>query len=76
MTNAEKGKMLSEAHVDWQLRLLRPLLISYFEHGFKHGIEECAETPQDEQNVPVSPREEGNAYQGEGSEKKRIYEYG
>jgi hypothetical protein len=65
MTHAERGKMLAEAHVDWQLYLLRPLLVSYFEHGFKHGIEECAETPQEQQNVPVSPREGGKAYQGE-----------
>jgi len=30
----------AEDHVDWQLALLRPLLISYFLHGKKHGREE------------------------------------
>lgn len=33
------AKSLAEAHVDWQLTILRPLLISYFEHGFKHGVD-------------------------------------
>lgn len=31
---------LAEDHVDWFLAAIRPLLISYFEHGYKHGREE------------------------------------
>jgi hypothetical protein len=56
----------AEDHVDWQLKILRPILVSYFNHGYKHGRDD-AKTPQGEQNAPVSPREGGKAYQGEGS---------
>ena len=57
---------LAEDHVDWQLKLLRPLLISYFKHGYKHGRDE-AKTPQDEQNGVVSANGGVKAYQGVGS---------
>jgi len=30
---------MATAHVDWFLETLRPLLISHFEHGFKHGVD-------------------------------------
>lgn len=30
---------LAEEHVDWFLGIVRPMLISYFEHGYKHGKE-------------------------------------
>jgi hypothetical protein len=30
---------LAEEHVDWFLEIVRPMLISYFEHGYKHGKE-------------------------------------
>jgi hypothetical protein len=30
---------LAEEHVDWFLKIVRPMLISYFEHGYKHGEE-------------------------------------
>lgn len=30
---------MAEDHVDWFLELIRPMLISYFEHGYKHGKE-------------------------------------
>jgi hypothetical protein len=30
---------LAEDHVDWFLAAIRPLLIDFFEHGFKHGRE-------------------------------------
>ena len=36
---SDKAFDLAIAHVDWFLSMLRPLLISHFEHGFKHGIE-------------------------------------
>jgi len=29
----------AEAHVDWLLRVVRPLMIEQFIHGFKHGLE-------------------------------------
>ena len=28
---------LAEAHVDWFLKIIRPLLIDEFVHGYKHG---------------------------------------
>ena len=30
---------LAENHVNWFLDLIRPLLISHFVHGYKHGID-------------------------------------
>ena len=35
-----KARKLARDHVEWQLNLLRPLLISYFIHGYKHGQED------------------------------------
>ena len=32
-----KSEELAEAHVDWFLKVIRPLLIEHFKHGFKHG---------------------------------------
>lgn len=34
------GKCLATKHVDWFLEIIRPLLISWFEHGYKHGYDE------------------------------------
>jgi hypothetical protein len=31
---------ISVQHVDWFIKTLRPLLISWFEHGYKHGKED------------------------------------
>ena len=42
---------------------------------YVHAVKHCRETSQEQQNVPVSPREGRKAYQGDG-EKKRIYENG
>jgi hypothetical protein len=36
----EDPSLLAEEHVDWFLEILRPLLISWFEHGYKHGKED------------------------------------
>jgi len=33
------GEELAQAHVDWFLKTIRPLLITHFVHGFKHGQE-------------------------------------
>ncbi len=32
---------LAEAHVDWLLKTIRPLLISQFVHGYKHGRQDA-----------------------------------
>jgi len=32
-------QVIAKEHVDWFLETLRPLLISYFLHGYKHGCE-------------------------------------
>lgn len=37
--NEKEGNRLAEEHVDWFLEIIRPLLISWFEHGYKHGTE-------------------------------------
>jgi len=37
--SGEVSKALAEAHVDWFLKTLRPLLIDHMVHGFKHGME-------------------------------------
>lgn len=34
---AISARQLAEAHVDWLLKTIRPLLISQFVHGYKHG---------------------------------------
>ena len=33
---------LAEQHVDWFLEIIRPLLISEFLHGYKHGQEKVS----------------------------------
>jgi hypothetical protein len=38
----EEMKALAEAHVDWFLKAVRPLLIDNFIHGIQHGLEEAA----------------------------------
>jgi hypothetical protein len=35
---------LAEQHVDWLLEILRPLMITEFLHGFKHGVESVEES--------------------------------
>ena len=75
----------AEDHVDWQLKILRPILVSYFNHGYKHGRDD-AKTPQDEQNVPVAARTGENPYPVSTTEdiqrgwaeneKTRVYEDG
>jgi len=42
--SGEVSKALAEAHVDWFLKTLRPLLIDHMVHGFKHGIEYAGES--------------------------------
>ena len=38
---------LAKDHVDWFLDTIRPLLITHFVHGYKHGMEYGNETPED-----------------------------
>ena len=38
-TPGEVSRDLAEAHVEWFLSAIRPLLIDFFNHGFKHGVE-------------------------------------
>lgn len=38
-TDKLHGKQIATEHVDWFLEIIRPLLISWFEHGYKHGSE-------------------------------------
>jgi len=42
----KEAKTLANNHVAWQLKLLEPLLKTYFEHGFKHGYEYALELDQ------------------------------
>jgi len=44
MTNwYETAKKLSEAHVNWFLEMIRPLLIEHMIHGFKHGANDTTD---------------------------------
>lgn len=38
-TGAEAIRRKGEAHVDWFLRTVRPLMIEQFIHGYKHGLD-------------------------------------
>ena len=42
--NKETEKM-AEAHADWFLKIIRPIMISSFIHGFKHGAKDSDEEP-------------------------------
>lgn len=35
--SAISTRQMAEAHVDWLLKTIRPLLISQFVHGYRHG---------------------------------------
>ena len=38
--NSSLPRQLAEEHVDWLLRILRPILVEEFIHGYKHGVED------------------------------------
>lgn len=42
---------LAHEHVEWFLRVLQPLLVSHFVHGYKHGMED---TLNDNQSMQPS----------------------
>lgn len=37
----EDSRKMAEAHVDWFLKMLRPILIEHMIHAYKHGYEDC-----------------------------------
>ena len=37
----DRAKELAMNHVDWLLNIMRPLLITEFLHGFRHGFEQA-----------------------------------
>ena len=39
--SAISTRQMAEAHVDWLLKIIRPLLISQFVHGYKHGRQDA-----------------------------------
>jgi len=45
LAKLNKSESLAQEHVDWLLKLLRPLLIEHFIHGYKHG----EKTPRESQ---------------------------
>lgn len=34
------SKQMSEEHVDWFLKMIRPLLVEHMIHAYKHGVED------------------------------------
>ena len=82
----------AEDHVDWWLSSIRQPLIDNFNHGYKHGRDELAETLSGEQNAPVNANGGGKVYPDKcdsristtediqrgwaENERKRIYEDG
>ena len=57
----------AEDHVDWWLSSIRQPLIDNFNHGYKHGRDELAETLSGEQNAPVSANGGAKVYPDMGS---------
>lgn len=35
-----KAYLLAEEHVSWFLQTVKPLLVTHFVHGYKHGFDE------------------------------------
>ena len=58
MLTPPKIHNLAIDHVDWFIAMLRPLLLSHFEHGFKHGVEDV-ENDIEEREIA---RETGRQY--------------
>ncbi len=38
---SKEATKLAEEHVDWFLRAIRPILIDFMVHGYKHGKEDA-----------------------------------
>lgn len=43
------GRKLAEEHVDWFLETIRPLLIEFMTHGYKHGTKDKKNLFQEEE---------------------------
>lgn len=41
MIDKDKVRKTAEDHVDWFLKTVRPLMVTEFEHGYKHGWEDA-----------------------------------
>jgi len=41
---------LAEAHVDWFLKMLKPLLVEFMKHGYKHGLQRGLQLKDDERD--------------------------
>jgi len=52
--NDDEVTKLANAHIEWFLSTLRPLLFSHFIHGFKHGAGSVSE-PVSEQADSADP---------------------
>jgi hypothetical protein len=50
----DDSRKMSEAHVDWFLQMVRPLLIEHMIHGYKHGFEDAANEKQKKEVTPNS----------------------
>ena len=47
----EDSRKMAEAHVDWFLQMVRPLLIEHMMHGYKHGFEEGEDGKQKKEMI-------------------------
>ena len=47
----EKVEKLAELHTDWFLKTVRPILIEWFIHGHKHGMQERDKITYNTDNV-------------------------
>lgn len=41
MYDKRKVRVTAEEHVDWLLETVRELMVTEFEHGYKHGWEDA-----------------------------------
>ena len=38
------SKVMAEEHVDWFLKIIRPIIVEHMVHGYKHGYEDGADS--------------------------------
>ena len=43
-----KAYLLAEEHADWFLKIVKPLLVTHFVHGFKHGFDAAKKEKKNE----------------------------
>ncbi len=56
MNQDEMSEKLANEHVDWYLASIRPLLIEFMKHGFKHGVEWISELPREKNLNEPKPK--------------------